>query len=161
MSNLTLRALIFCITNIVVYKVYTISVNTHGDHSSAGTETEGHLHQQQEANQHGHDQFKCYLYMAPSSIPNSGFGVYTTRDIKKFGTVSPTPDAPSVIITDIEAHTDTHLGDFYTHVDYFWSGSGLGEFEGTSASENVFTLGCLSNFHTALKNLNVSVIHEF
>ena len=99
---------------------------------------------------------ECSLYMAPSSIPNSGFGVYTTRTIKKDEPVTPYVDAPSIISIDITAHTGNREGDFWTHVDYLWSGVGLGEFEASEVSENVFVLGCLSNFHTYLKNIKVS-----
>lgn len=96
--------------------------------------------------------------MAPSSIPNSGFGVYTTRTIEKDEPVTPLADAPSVIAIDMTAHTENPLSDFWTHVDYLWSGAGLGEFEASEVSENVFVLGCLSNFHTYLKNLLVSFV---
>lgn len=108
----------------------------------------------------GEDQepkVKCSLYMAPSSIPNAGFGVFTTRQVRKGTPVSPYPDSPAVIVTDIKLHSEDETnGGFWNHVDYFWAGSGLGEFEADEVSENVFVLGCLSNFHTYLKNLHVS-----
>ena len=108
-------------------------------------------------NNNNEDQtpFKCNLYMAPSSIPNAGFGVYTTRDIKAHEPITPYADTPSVIIADMEVHSGNDIGDYWSHVEYYWSGAGLGEFESDSVSENVFVLGCLSNFHTYLKNIEV------
>ncbi len=104
-----------------------------------------------------HDnEYECSRYLAPSSIPNAGFGVYTTRDIQKNEAVLYFSDAPSVPITDIEVHTGNDEQDFWTHVDYTWGGSGLAEYEADSVAENVFALGSLANFHTYLKNIKVS-----
>ncbi len=100
--------------------------------------------------------YECSRYLAPSSIPNAGFGVFTTRDIKNDEPLLHMSDAPSIPITDIVLHTENEDQDFWSHVDYNWGGSGLAEYEADSVAENVFNLGCLSNFHTYLKNIKVS-----
>ncbi len=100
--------------------------------------------------------FQCNLYMAPSSIPNSGYGVFTTRAIKTKESVLPYGDVPDIVVTDMDAHTGNIMGDYWTHVDYLWRGDGLAVFEGEHASANVLVLGCLLNYHTFLKNLHVS-----
>ena len=101
------------------------------------------------------NEYECSRFLAPSSIPGAGFGIFTTRDIKRGELLLRSPDAPSVPITDINVHSENEYTDFWTHVDYNWGGSGLAEFEGHSVAENVFVLGCLANFHTFLKNIKV------
>lgn len=58
--------------------------------------------------------FKCNLYMAPSSIPNAGFGVYTTRDIKRDEPVLPMSDAPTIVATDVLVHAGMDSNEFWT-----------------------------------------------
>lgn len=97
----------------------------------------------------GRDQYKpyrCSVYLAESSIPHAGFGVYTVRDVKKGDKVLPYSDAPSIPTCNDRENgiEDTD----WNHVDYLWSGKGLAEFECHSVSVSVMTFGSLSNFHT-------------
>lgn len=102
--------------------------------------------------------FQCNLYLAPSSIPGAGFGVFTTRDIKQNELILDYLDSPSVVVTDMASHTQNTENDYWTHIDYFWSGDGPAEFEAEDVSENVFMLGSLSNYHTYLRNVKVSIM---
>lgn len=93
----------------------------------------------------------CKFYLAPSSIPNSGFGVYTTQAISKETPLTDGSDAPSVMVYDGEVHS---TGDRrWSMENYFWSGEGSGQFEATSVEEYVVTFGTSCNFHTYLKSI--------
>lgn len=100
----------------------------------------------------------CSLYLAESSIPNAGFGIYTTVPLKEKEKVTEVADAPSLVVTDTELHASV-LG--YENSDampwnynnYFWDGSGQGEFEAHEVMENVMNLGALCNYHTYFKNV--------
>ncbi len=96
------------------------------------------------------EQPQCKFYIAPSSIPNAGFGVYTTEAIKKDQYLMES-DAPSVMIFD----GDTHYPEdrLWSMEHYFWSGEGKGQFECHSVEEFVVTFGTSCNFHTYLKNV--------
>ncbi len=94
----------------------------------------------------------CKYYLAPSSIPNAGFGVYTTQAIKANSPLTETADAPSIMVFD----ADIHYGNKTRHwsmENYFWGGEGSGEFECSSVEELVVTFGTSCNFHTYLKNV--------
>lgn len=95
----------------------------------------------------------CHYYLAESSIPKAGFGIYTVVDIKEGDPLQQVADAPSIIITDSEMHNDDEEEILWNHVDYFWDGSGQGEFEAHTVEESVVTFGSLCNFHTYLKNV--------
>mmetsp|Transcript_18566 Transcript_18566/g.27848 ORF Transcript_18566/g.27848 Transcript_18566/m.27848 type:complete len:662 (+) Transcript_18566:125-2110(+) len=94
----------------------------------------------------------CKYYLAPSSIPNSGFGVYTTHPIKAHDPLTETSDAPSVMVFDGEAHAANKKRYWNMH-DYFWGGEGSGEYDCSSVEELVVTFGTSCNFHTYLKNV--------
>ena len=96
----------------------------------------------------------CRFYLAESSIPNAGFGIYTTVDIPANEALTQVADGPSVIITDVDLHNggdDANM--IWNHQDYHWNGSGQGEFEAEDVMEIMFTFGSLCNFHTYLKNV--------
>lgn len=92
---------------------------------------------------------ECSLYLAPSSIPNAGLGLYTTRHIASGQPILSydTPDAPSILVTNSLEHNGG-VEVTWSHVDYFWSASGLNEFESNHVEESVMTMGALSNYHT-------------
>ena len=94
----------------------------------------------------------CRFYLAQSSIPNAGFGIYTVDDIPGNIPVTEVADAPSIIVTDLEYHNDGKRTN-WNHHNYFWDGSGQGEFESQIVEEGVLTFGSLCNFHTYLKNV--------
>jgi hypothetical protein len=92
------------------------------------------------------EPYRCNIYMAPSSIPGAGFGIFTVRDIAKGEKILPYADAPSIPLCDeyVNGMEETD----WNHVDYLWSGKGLAEYECESVSESVVTFGALCNFHT-------------
>lgn len=90
--------------------------------------------------------FKCSLYLAPSSIKGAGFGIYTMRDISKDEKILPYSDAPAIVsCDDLLINVDEKS---WNHPDYFWVGQGWSEGECKSVSEFIVNLGAMSNFHT-------------
>jgi len=90
--------------------------------------------------------FQCGIYLATSSIPNAGFGIYTTRAIPRFSKVQPYSESPSIVITDFYepfGNTETDWG----HSQYYWDGSGKAAYEGDEVHESVMTFGSLCNYH--------------
>lgn len=47
---------------------------------------------------------ECVYYLAPSSIPNSGFGTYTVRDTPQNTLLMQQADAPTIVLSDIHNH---------------------------------------------------------
>jgi hypothetical protein len=93
------------------------------------------------------DGFECGIYLAPSSIPNAGFGIYTTRSIEQDESVQPYPDAPSIPVTNFYEPYQYNQETDWNHFDYVWEPSGPAAFEADSVSESVMTFGSLCNFH--------------
>jgi len=96
------------------------------------------------------------FYLAPSSIPNSGMGIFTVKKIPKLSPIMTTADAPSIIVTDAEKH----YGDVpnWAHHGYFWNphkmkDAAISEFEADIISEIVMTFGALSNYHPYIYNV--------
>mmetsp|Transcript_28070 Transcript_28070/g.32733 ORF Transcript_28070/g.32733 Transcript_28070/m.32733 type:complete len:660 (+) Transcript_28070:84-2063(+) len=98
-----------------------------------------------------HDD-ECAIYMAQSSIPKAGFGLYTTNPIPKGQYVLPYADAPSIPVCDRNFNDLTN--DLLNHVSYFWSGDGMAEFLCDFIEESVVTFGAISNYHTVLHNVD-------
>jgi len=94
---------------------------------------------------------ECSLYMAPSSIPGAGYGIFITRTVQEKEDILPYSDAPSIVVCDYEQF-DVKVSD-WSHSEYFWAGGGLSKFECESASESVMTIGALSNYHVYLTNI--------
>lgn len=94
----------------------------------------------------------CKFYLAESSIPNAGFGIYTVESIRKHDFLTEVPDAPSVIVTD-ESWNSPGSVSRSNFNDYYWDGSGQGEYEADDVNESVVTFGSLCNFHTYLHNI--------
>lgn len=96
---------------------------------------------------------ECTLYMAPSSIPGAGLGLFTTRNVAKGERILPYSgtDAPHIVVCDAN-HFDIKKSD-WLHYAYFWSGVGYSEFECDKPSESVVTFGAITNFHTYLANV--------
>lgn len=98
---------------------------------------------------HEDEEWSCQFYLAPSSIPNAGFGVYTTKDIAG-DTALKKADAPSIMVYDTNLHFPNKL---WSMDNYFWSGEGSGQFECASVEELVVNFGTSCNYHTYLKNV--------
>ncbi len=91
---------------------------------------------------------KCSIYLAQSSIPNSGFGLFTTKPIPASHDIQPYPNAPSVIIPDFYVYGNKE--EDWTHVEYIWQPMGMAAYESDNeaSSESAPTFGALCNFHT-------------
>ena len=111
----------------------------------------------------------CNYYLAPSSIPNSGFGTYTIRDIPQNTLLMQQADAPTIVLSDAARHdqlnTDLQQRDptkmvqpLPVHYNYFWDGSGFADFEVDGRVEiSVTTFGAMANYHPFLFNLYPTV----
>lgn len=62
-------------------------------------------------------QSECKFYLAESSIPNAGFGVYTVESIKENEYLTEFPDAPSIVVVDEYWHSPEVVSN---HWDYYW-----------------------------------------
>ena len=82
---------------------------------------------------------------------NAGFGVYTTKAVKKDDVIIKA-DSPSIIITDIDKHQPNNEEPEWQHANYLWTAYGQGSFEAHTTHESVLTFGSLPNFHPALKS---------
>jgi len=95
--------------------------------------------------------------MAPSSIPNAGFVISTTRSIAAGSPIQSYPDAPSIPAFDANLHSERSLNKktlrHWAQMEYFWSGDGYNGFEAFSSEDNVMTLGSLANYHPYLCNV--------
>jgi hypothetical protein len=78
---------------------------------------------------------ECVYYLAPSSIPNSGFGTYTVRDIPENTLLMHQADAPTIVLSDMRSHyerntvRDLDIDPTAVHSNYVWDGTGLADFE--------------------------------
>ncbi len=104
------------------------------------------------------EEWSCQFYLAPSSIPNAGFGVYTTKSITKYSPLKD-PEAPSVMVYDGDSHHPLVRSGTWSMESYFWSGEGSGQFECSSVEEYVVNFGTSCNFHTYLKNVHPAEVN--
>jgi len=88
---------------------------------------------------------ECTIFLAESSIPNSGQGMYTIKDISR-GSPIGEPDV-EILCDDLPSNHKWLLG------NYFWSAEYVYEFF-SSQEMHVFAfpIGSLANYHTSLKN---------
>ena len=91
---------------------------------------------------------ECSLYMAESSIPNSGLGIYAGKD---FGIHESIDNAPQVVIPLIDMESDTYDGTVLS--DYPWAGhTQNAHLEGRLSTVLYPHLGMLANSHLGLAN---------
>ena len=106
---------------------------------------------------------QCELYLAESTIPNAGLGVFTTV-AKAVGDSIGNGD-PAIPIIDIyrnNKHTSAADVDFfYPLVDYVWDGGSMGMAEEVSSSTKIDAywpgLDCAINSHLPLVNVAKSI----
>jgi len=96
------------------------------------------------------EAYECGFYLAESSIPNSGAGMYTVKHISKG---DPIGEADANILNeDLEANNGGKIPR-WTHFDYFWMAEWRDEFlAAKNVHVNAFPVGSLANFHTFFKN---------
>lgn len=102
------------------------------------------------SNPHQIDQ-ECSMYLAESSIPNAGFGIYTTKFIPR-GSYTGSPSL-SIVTTDMYYHYGERDPD-WAQANYNWEGNGYSTFEASETAETVMNLGTSSNYHTYLTNID-------
>lgn len=92
----------------------------------------------------------CSMYLAPSSIPNAGYGIYTTKAFKEHEEIF-AGRSPSVIFLERELHMS---GDANWPIrDYVWQTYGAGSYESSTAENwEPTALGSLANYHPYLMN---------
>ena len=98
----------------------------------------------------------CSVYIAPSSVPGGGMGMFTVKSVKEGGVILPA-DGPSIPIIDY----DDSQRSLDTWVDLFmgyWWENGISEpaiFEADKTAEYQITCGALPNSHPYLNNLDI------
>lgn len=101
-------------------------------------------------------EVKCGMYLAPSNIPNAGFGTYTAVDIPAGGIMVST-SMPAIPVLGV--HSDIKReGHFWPGIEYVWVGFAFppADIEGwpsTSVSMLAVLFGALANSHTGITNL--------
>jgi len=85
----------------------------------------------------------CQYYLAPSSIPNAGFGVYTTQSMPANTPLQHHSGSPTIEVTDIKVHRPEIK---WLHSDYVWGDDGHSA-ESTELSVINFAL---ANYHPYL-----------
>ena len=104
-----------------------------------------------------HDDSQCSLYLAPSSIPDAGLGVYTTKHFQRGSIILPS-DAPIIPIIDWDT---TNTGQWnHLFYSYLWThsqcASDVLKFEADKVDDLQVGLGIFSNYHPLLHNLQIA-----
>jgi len=98
----------------------------------------------------------CSIYLAESSIPNAGMGVFTSKAIPKGAQISSTGDGPVIILHDRDIMSrEAYLG--FGHRNYLWDEETLDDHEGDVNSAAVPDTGALANYHPILWNIISSI----
>eukprot|EP00804_Cyclotella_cryptica_P026565 CCRYP_020446-RA/>CCRYP_020446-RA protein AED:0.34 eAED:0.34 QI:116/1/1/1/1/1/3/218/607 len=103
------------------------------------------------------DTKKCKLYLAKSTIPNAGLGVFTS--INLFPNDSIGYGDPAIPIVDMDFHNggSSSAEDYHWLLDdYNWKASAAGYFmeaEAEKTSAHVSGMGAMPNCHMRLKNI--------
>jgi hypothetical protein len=98
------------------------------------------------------DPNACRLYMAASSIPNAGYGIFTARTLEK-GDMILEKDGPSICVSDPKDFPGPHIELFQT---VWWGISTMTQtmtFESELPRDHQIMFGSLPNFHPFLSNL--------
>jgi hypothetical protein len=125
------------------------------NNAELATETNQDKVKQQDNNEQ--NQNMCSVYLAPSSVPGGGMGMFTVKNVKRGGMILPA-DGPSIPIIDPDRSTkseETWTGLFS---GYWWE-SGItdpGLFEADHVAEYQITCGALPNSHPYLNNLDIA-----
>jgi len=111
-------------------------------------------------NPNSDDDKKCQIYLAASSIPKSGMGIFTTKSIPKGGMIL---DADSPGIPVIDKFWRNLEADMFLFGDKSWpERNGVFDamrYEAESVFEVSFNLGAFPNYHPYLHNMEL-VPHE-
>lgn len=147
-SKFTFRGTILLLLLTAVVGICYVASNT----ASAAMPTVAH-----ETNVRGRRQTldgdtQCNIWMAPSSLKGlDGYGIFTTRDIKKGTSIFPESDGPSIPVVD------SNPGRWYKTWNEYWWGRGVADhvrFLGDSVMDYQFGFGSMPNHHCILNALS-------
>ena len=99
------------------------------------------------------DPQACTIYIAQSSIPNSGLGMYTTISYPKLAPIG--HSEVGVVIHDISKHYPDSDSAKDLFKNYVWGSSNVayGKFEATASSVMMFGVGMMANDFPVLTNI--------
>ncbi len=104
------------------------------------------------------EEQKCKVYLAPSSLPSGGVGMFTTQNLRTGEMILPS-DGPQIPIIDPDYESvESNLAWTNLFSKYWWE-SGVtnpGLFESEHCAEYQITCGALPNSHVILDNLEIS-----
>ena len=99
---------------------------------------------------------ECVLYLAQSSIPNAGYGIYTTKSFRK-GDLIIEQDGPGIAVTDPWVPIPELAAHVKLFDDVWWGEHNMDDyerFEATQVADFRILFGALPNFHPYLRNLD-------
>ena len=109
--------------------------------------------QQCEADEHHRTSKPCSVYLAPSSIPGAGMGMFTTDAVKANEVILPA-DGPSIPIIDPD-YSEKSLQSWVDLFSSYWwerGSSDVALYEAQHSIEYQITMGALPNTHPFLNN---------
>jgi len=98
----------------------------------------------------------CSVYLAPSSVPGGGLGMFTAKAVKRGDIILPA-DGPSIPIVDPNNLQRSRVAWVQLFSDYWWD-SGRSDptvYEADQAVDYQITMGSLPNSHPCLANVGV------
>lgn len=111
----------------------------------------------------GMNDNSCGVYLAPSTIPNAGLGVFTTRPLQEGDTVG-TPGDVCIPIIDLKWHMGGRGTDdfFWPLSEYVWNGDAMGMDHESEIRNGVKgfcpgAMDCATNCNLALVNVGKSL----
>eukprot|EP00957_Ditylum_brightwellii_P087534 6663899-Ditylum_brightwellii.AAC.1 len=152
------------VVNSSVEDVTSTNVDRNSDgeiHDSFFISKEQLQHSKDDENKSNSDE-KCKLYLAPSSIPGGGLGVYTSTFLPTNSYSSPIHSFdPILSLLDFEMHNNYRKSVPRPLKDYAWSTRELvgGEINMESQRSTSFVpgLGMMCNSHPTLHNVQMTV----
>jgi hypothetical protein len=103
---------------------------------------------------------ECVYYLAPSSIPNAGFGTYTVKEIKEHNLLMKQADAPSIALSNYKEHNERNRKrnldkiPLAVHHNYFTDGFDIASFEVDGDLDESVVNFAFVNHHSYLFNIH-------
>ena len=102
---------------------------------------------------------KCSLYLAPSSIPNVGLGVFASHSFKEGESIDVICNGPSVVVTDPFNSGESDDGWPWANEMFMW-GVNYANKESDTSMETITNLGSMVNYHPFLDNIQLLETEE-
>jgi len=99
----------------------------------------------------------CSIYLAESTIPNAGMGMFTSQAIQEGAEISSTGDGPIIVIHNILQNMGTKTPVGLGHMDYLWHAAIPEDYESAVDQIAMSTVGALANYHPVLINVRNSI----